>query len=560
MQRQDRAQRAQKISAQSATATGKAITKPRAKLGHRLRNRLLGRSPASWDVSFGLLALSIVVSDLLLFSQGRQRAVKATNARASLGLRYGRRLSLFSKQVLARMLSPINGFLHEVSDVVFLVRVLLVQNDKGAASAAQVIETRLNTSAKPRMALVLRLAAFICLSLALPRVALAEPVEVTTPIEMFDPDAGDGVRISPSLILYPQATADLTYDNNIYNFDINEVEDVVASFRPTLVLETDRARHGLRAEVGGEIRRYFDTSAENSEQFRATVNTLLELGYSIDVETTAGYRRGIERRGTAGDAFFSDAPVVFHDKTAGIEISREGNQLALSASAAVLKRDYNDTSVSGVPIDLSFRDVQVRTARLRADFSASERTSIFAETGVNAIDYEVPIFPERDSSGYDILLGVTHEVTALVEIEAGVGFIRQNFEQAGIDAAEGVNFRLAASWTPRPVWRFTASATRDVDPSQVQESPAIIASEFRLKAERAVGDRVLLEAEVGYREEDFRSSPRQDELFFVSASATYRLTDNVGVFASAGYRDQNGGDFGRTYDGVATTIGIRAAW
>ena len=466
----------------------------------------------------------------------------------------------FSHRSARSLFGHLRGFLHELSDILFLIRLLVIQNGTEGPGAAHVIETRIKTRAESRTAAILRLAAFVCLSLAAPRIALAQPAEVITPVELFDPDAGDGVRVSPSLILYPQVVADATYDSNIYNFDVGKVEDVVASIRPTLILQTDRSRHAMRAEVGGEIRRHFDTSAEDSEQFRANVTTLLELGYAIDVETSAGYRRGIERRGTAGDAFFSDEPVVFHDKTAGIEVSREGNQLALSASAAVLKRDYNDTSIGGVPVDLTFRDVQVRTARLRADFSASEKTSIFTEAGLNAIDYEVPSTPERDSSGYDILIGVKHEVSTLVEIEAGIGFIRQNFKQPGINSTEGVNFRLAASWTPQPVWRLTASATRNVDPSQVQESPAIIASEFRLKAERAVGDRVLLEAEAGYREDDFRSSPRKDELFFVSATATYRLTDNIGLFASAGYRDQDGGTFGRTYDGVATTIGVRAAW
>ena len=34
---------------------------------------------------------------------------------------------------------------------------------------------------------------------------------------VFDPDSGDGVRIAPGFILYPQATTEFTYDTNIFN-------------------------------------------------------------------------------------------------------------------------------------------------------------------------------------------------------------------------------------------------------------------------------------------------------------------------------------------------------
>lgn len=407
---------------------------------------------------------------------------------------------------------------------------------------------------------MIRLVSLIGLSLFAPRMALAQDPEVVTPIELFDPDSGDGVRVSPGFILYPQAIAEVTYDSNVYNVDATEIDDAFVSLRPALALKSDFARHAVSLEARGELRRYFDLSGENSEQYDLLATTLLELGYGIDVETYLGFARGIERRGTLGDTFLTDEPVAFHEKRAGVEVSRSGNTLELSAAAGVVKRDYSDTVVGGVPIDLSIRDVRVSTGALRADLGLSPRTKAFVEVGGNLIDYETPTIPPRDSSGISVLTGVSHELTSLVQVEAGVGYIRQEFDNPVVPTASELNYRFAATWTPKPQWRLTADAARMVDASRSQEAPAIISSSFTLGAERVIGDRLLVGLEAGYVEENYRGSPRKDERFVATTRATYRLADKIGLTVSAGYRDQNGGDFGRTYKGFSAAVGVRAAW
>ena len=75
-----------------------------------------------------------------------------------------------------------------------------------------------------------------------------------------------------------------------------------------------------------------------------------------------------------------------------------------------------------------------------------------------------------------------------------------------------------------------------------------------------MGDKLLLAADAQYLEEDYRGQLRQDQRITLAASATYRLADRIGVIAAASYREQDGGDFGRTYDGFAVSIGVRASW
>jgi hypothetical protein len=40
----------------------------------------------------------------------------------------------------------------------------------------------------------------------------------------------------------------------------------------------------------------------------------------------------------------------------------------------------------------------------------------------------------------------------------------------------------------------------------------------------------------------------------------YRLNERIGVFGRVGYRNQDGGNFGRSYDGTSVGVGVHVAW
>jgi hypothetical protein len=450
--------------------------------------------------------------------------------------------------------------MRESEDLVFVICLALLPGKRASGSAYDAIAMRAGSKQRRHGGIILRLAAFTCMCLVAPRLALAEAPEVLTPIALFDPDSGEGIRISPGFVLYPRANVTLAYDSNIYNVEDQKTEDAIASFKPALALRSDFNRHAVSVEADADIRRYFDVSEENSEQYKINARSLLELGYGIDVNAFGGYARRIEQRGTSGDIFFTDEPVVFDDVRAGIDIARTGRRLELAIGGSIIKRDYSDSLRGGLPLDLSPLDVTLRSAKFRADYGLSGNTKIFGELSGNEIDYQLPTNPSRDSSGFAVLFGVKHEVTALIDVEAGVGYIEQNFKNPATASEGEVNYRLAASWTPRPQWKLTASVSRYFDASRSEESPATIATEFRLGAQRAIGDRMLIGAEAGYLEESFKTSEREDKRFFLSASTTYRLSDRIGIILGASYRDQDGGELGRSYTGFAASIGVRAAW
>ena len=386
--------------------------------------------------------------------------------------------------------------------------------------------------------------------------ALAQDEEVVTPFDLFDGGKTEGLRIAPGLVLRPSVQAQLEHDSNVYNLETGKLDDIVAIVKPALFFQTELNRHYSELRASGEFRRYADISAENSEQFEISGLTQLDLGSRVGLQTQGGVARRIERRGTAGDQFFTDEPVEYRAAWANAELSRTGGILELFAGGGIDDLDYSNTFSGGVPIDLTDRDVQILKGHARAQYAVGPTTKFFVEGEYNAVNYDLVTAVPRDSDGFSVLAGIQYEISALIDAEAAIGFARQNFDDPAVATANGVDFSLALSWTPTPRWQFTASGERAIDASPLSNVPAILRTQFELGALTVVSDRVLLELKGGFQQEDYRSTARTDDRYFLNFGSQYRVTDNIGATAYLGYRKQSTNVVAQSYDGVAVGVGL----
>lgn len=407
--------------------------------------------------------------------------------------------------------------------------------------------------AAPRWAIRL---AILALSFSA-RAALAQEDAVVIPVNLLESTDGEGVRIAGGLVLYPELAAAARYDRNIYNIDTPKRSDVVFALQPRFTLTTDFPRH--RVELFGEadVRRYAANPDENSEAGNVGLRALLELGSAIDLRTTATLTRGIEQRGTAGDQFLSDRPVVFNRKELEVELSRGQHRLEVGLGAKVSRTDYADATIGGVPVSLAGRDVSSRSAFTRIAYNLGSRIQVYSRFKLDGLSYRDPASRNLNSSGYDVLAGGRIRVTRQIDLEAGAGLIHRSFDNPAFKSLNAVNFALTASWTPHPTWQVIANAARTVDPSPVFNSPAIFRTSFSLEARHLVTPKLLVGLKAAHASEDYRGIGRTDRRNGVDATALYRLTRNIGVTLDAGYRKQDGGALGRSFNGFAAGIGLK---
>jgi polysaccharide biosynthesis protein VpsM len=518
--------------------SGSATTSPYAKL--RLSLRVCSSTPGPGGSSNKQIASSSLGMPLILSNRrGRKCPPVCENTYRRFALPFSSRLSSWLDLVSVMALLTLEAFPRPTPAKTRVIRI------KPRAGQKSVKPKRLGP-----------IAVLACALLSRP--AYAQENEVITPLDLFEPERGEGIRIGSSLLLFPSIESDFTYDGNVYNNSQAELNDLVVSVRPHFTLRTDLSRHQFILTGGADIRRYAEIDGENSEQFQFQGKGIFELAERTEVIADAGFRRGIEQRGTAGDQFLTDEPVAFNRAFGGLLARRKGGFLELTAEARIAETRYQNTTINDLPIDLSERDSRTMRARVRGSAPSSHYSRIFIEGSINKLDYLKSTPLQRGSDGYALLAGMLLRLTDLVDLEVGLGYIRQNFDNPSIKDVSAVNYHLQIEWTPRVDLQVTAEAARVIEPSPRLNVPAIVQSNFRLEVLKSIGERTLVSAELGVSDDTFQGSGRTDLRFHGSVQAHYRLTDNLGLIGRVGWRKQDGNALGRDYTGVTATIGVRA--
>ena len=387
----------------------------------------------------------------------------------------------------------------------------------------------------------------------------AQDLPVSTPQDLLQTAKPIGFR-SGAFEIYPQVTADVGYNDNIYNQDQAEVSDGVFRLRPSVAIDADFSRHAWRINLNSEFRRYFDQDEENSEQAEAVIAGRLDLADRITVTPTAGIARRIERRGTFGDSLRSDAPIAFIEKFGSIGIARTGARIEARAGVSYNEKDYSDAQVGGRTIDLTGRDVRKIRARGAVYYEVSPSLQVLGGASYNTLSYEINPTFDRGSEGYSIYTGVRAEITNLLDAELAIGYGKQDFKNPGSSDYSGLDFQLTARWVPTPRLQVTALGSRSVERSPAIDTSAVVQTTLGVAAEYALGSKTLVRVDAGYNRDDYRGVDRTERRFEAGSSVRYLINDNLSAFAAAGYRNQTGsGVDPREYSGMTARIGITMA-
>ena len=424
---------------------------------------------------------------------------------------------------------------------------------RGFARSLRLGSSGMNFLAGP----VVRVTVGFAAAVAVPSAVQAQPLGVDTPESLLLRPETEGVRVN-GVVVYPRIEFDIEHDTNIYNTDSFEVDDTVFVARPSVAVQPDLARHQIRLEADALLRRYFDTTSENSDQWAVGALGRLDFAARTSAYGAVRYAQRIESRGTFGDQFLTDEPISFDVLEARGSVERTGGILELRGGGNWSQVRYDPSTLDGEPVQNSFRDEDTLGGFVRADYRVTGRLRSFVELNASRTDYtDDPLDAPRDSDGYGVLVGLRSEVSDLIDAEAAIGFAHRSFDDPAVDDFNGFNFRVSGRWTPTPRWLFGLEGARSFERSPLIEVPAVLQTRLRAVAQRSLGRRLLTGVEVTYNNWDYRGIDRQESRFGGEVTMRYLVFDQLTALAGAGYRKQTGsGDIPREYEGASFRVGL----
>jgi hypothetical protein len=165
----------------------------------------------------------------------------------------------------------------------------------------------------------------------------------------------------------------------------------------------------------------------------------------------------------------------------------------------------------------------------------------------------------RNSDGYEALVGFSLAVTRLVTGDLGVGYLHQSYDQPGISDDSGFAARGRLRWFPTELLTITAAGAREIGDSELPGVTSFIRTDGTLTADYELLRNVILTAEGAFYHEDYTGVDRKDKRWRGSIGGDYLLNRVVSVYTRYDHWVQtSSGTFGgRPFTVNNISLGLR---
>jgi hypothetical protein len=388
-----------------------------------------------------------------------------------------------------------------------------------------------------------------------PVTATTESENVSAPSE-FARDRNISVRERPrpdyeaegvhagSFFLYPRLTFDVTYDDNIFASPSGfRQSDTIFQTSPELAIKSDWSRHSLSFLAHANFNDYLSHTTEDTVNYGVAAAGRLDVIGRSYLFGGASYDRSTEARTDPSSPQAAARPIQYDLGMANFGGLYELNRVRLQGEVTYSDYRYqNNTTTSGAFLRQDDRDRAVWTENARAEYALSPATSIFVTATTNQRIYRLqpPVAQfDRDSSGYEIDVGSSFDLTHLMRGEIDVGYLSQSYSQPGFQTISGLSYKVLVDWFPTQLTTVDLSASRTVQEPVDITASGFLSSNVGIRVDHELFRNILLSAKAGYGQDLYKGASRTDNRANAGVSVTYLLNRRVGLRLSYDYLQLN---------------------
>ena len=275
----------------------------------------------------------------------------------------------------------------------------------------------------------------------------------------FDPV---GVRVG-SFVLHPQLDEGFGYDSNVFGSGARSSCSWVAGTHPSLLFGSDWSRDSIGAYVGVNDQRYLDQPRQSTTDWTASLGGTLAVGH--DQLTLSAAHFDLHQARTDLDALPSDTPIAFHVNDVRASYLIDLGRLSVTPSLAFTTYDYDSTTIFGVPSSQAYRDRDVVQGAVTTRYQLSPQHDLLLVTRALGVNYTAPQpgQPTRNSTGYEVLVGIADQAGAVWQYQALVGWEVRAFAASQYSTHQAPIAEAAVTWNPSGMTTLTGKLTRSIE-------------------------------------------------------------------------------------------------
>jgi len=319
------------------------------------------------------------------------------------------------------------------------------------------------------------------------------------------------------------------YDDNVFDDDNKRSGDAVGTLSPAVQLRSDWSNHLLGFQASGNIERFASHTTENRESGGATVFGRLDITSDDALFASAGFHHEIEGRDDPENQGGGLTPFNRSDQLVGY--SHQFSMLNTRLNVRHERLEFLDNADDE-------RDRDVTSVSGRATYALSPRFTPFVEAGVRFFNFDEDVGIDRDSQSYTLAVGSRILITEILLAEISAGATYVDFEDSSLqsDVSPALNGQLI--WNITPLTSIILNAYRLETSSSQTGTAGRIDTGGGLRLEHELLDNLLVFGSADFRNEDFLDTNRTDDRVRAAIGGEFMLNRNLSFSAQYSFEDR----------------------
>jgi hypothetical protein len=340
-----------------------------------------------------------------------------------------------------------------------------------------------------------------------------------------------GIRAG-SFLLYPKLELGAGVTDNAYQVDNNKEGDAYAIIAPSIAANSNWSTNELSLNAGARIRRFASETPRNETNYNFDASGRLDATRSLTFNTLLRTSRSSEARSSAASPQDAAEAIQFQQTTASVGSAFAGARVRGQVAISVDQFNFSDVrSFSGATISQQGRDQVLLRTTARGEYAVSPDTSLFLQGGYTDTTYKYPLaagIPNRDSKEINVIGGASFDLSALIRGGIGIGYLNRRYDAPIYRDISGLSAEARIEYFPTQLTTVGLNIRRSVQDSAFGNSSGFFATAAALRVDHELFRNLLLNAQVGYEQDDFVNQDSKSKVFRYSAGGRYLLNRNFG--------------------------------
>jgi hypothetical protein len=361
---------------------------------------------------------------------------------------------------------------------------------------------------------------------------LGTPVQRPAPIVQDDPYSAVGIR-GGSFLFFPSVELSSGADSNPEHIPggPSSLYFVVA---PELQVQSDWSRHSLTADLRGSYTDYTSDSLQpslNRPYFNSTIDGRIDVTRDTQLVLENRVLVTTDNPGNPNlQAGLASLPI---ETTVGgtFGIVQNFSRLLVSVKGLIDRSIFGDSKLTdGETASNTFQNYNQYAAVARVGYEIDPGMKPFVEVQEDERIHDAALDingQQRDSTGTSVKVGATLALYNTLTGEIAFGYLNRDYKDPNLPEINGPSLDGVLTWQATPLTSAKLTASTVANESILQNVSGSLSHDVSVEVDHALRRWLVLNGIVGYGRDQYVGLGRDDNRYFGSVGATYKLNREV---------------------------------